>query len=57
MVPANSEFEFDFSHRAGIKLQAADEHSRLTTDGEDKTELNDAMPVPMIGAAGIAKEA
>ena len=39
-----SEFDFDVEHRAGIKHQAADALSRMTTTGLDTTPLGDDIP-------------
>lgn len=40
-----SEFDFDVIHQAGVKHQAAEPLSRLDTDGEEKTHLDDDLPV------------
>lgn len=44
-------------YQTGIKHQAADALSRISTDGEDKTDLNDALPVLTIVLANRVKEA
>lgn len=38
-----SEFKFDILYRAGIKTQAADTLSRLSTNGEEKSPLHDEV--------------
>lgn len=40
-----SELEFDIVHRAGIKHQTADALSRIKTNSEDKTVLDDEVQV------------
>lgn len=46
-----SKFEFDVIHRAGVKPQTADALSRLPTAEEDRTVLDDDLPVPAIEAS------
>lgn len=51
------QFELEVVHRAGIKLQAADALSPLSTDGKDKTYSIDTLLVLTIEPANHAKQA
>lgn len=54
--PRPSEFEFNFVPLAGIKYQAADALLWLPTNGVDKSDLNNALPVLTSLPANKAKE-
>lgn len=42
------EFHIDAVHRAGVRHQAADALSRVPSDGTNKTQLEDDLPVMVI---------
>lgn len=43
-----SEFDVDVRHRAGIKHQAADVHSRLTNTEKDQASIKDNSPIAVL---------
>lgn len=57
MVPYDyPNFQFDVLQRDGIKHHGANDLSQLPTDGEDKTDLKDEVPLFTIMLANIVKE-
>jgi len=43
-----ADFDYEVKHRAGIKHQAADTLSRIRTNGEDTSDLDDAIPTLLV---------